>query len=258
MRKHPKHRNHANPNHHIRPLTPDRLERILYGESLPDKHSKERLEQARKESIMPDMKTALTQALNEWAKDDEPVTQTINQKEKAMGNPNPTVNLAHVAPGKIRFAPTVGVTEAVFNYVRDNPGHTREQVIQNLIANNFKQSSVSSLVGQFIRSDYFVKDASGGLRVAFNEYKSLPSTKTQIRYFKAKQMALKKRAPKTITLVTKKPKAPKAEGAGIAALKVDTVEKVETNKFEPGAFIDSLSVMQARELYDMLKRIFGG
>ena len=260
MRKHPKHRNHVNPNHHIRPLSADRLERILYGESLPDKHSKERLQEARKEIVMPDIKTAMENALkstiNEWADDDKPVTQT-QTKEKAMANLAPTVNLTHVAPGKIRFAPTVGVTEAVFNHVRDNPGQSRDQVIKNLVANKFKKSSVSSLLGQFIRTDYFVQDASGGLRVAFNEYKPLPSTKAQIRYFHAKKAALNRRAPKTITLVTKKSKAikaPKAQDAGIAALPLP----LPVNKFEPGALIDSLSVMQARELYDMLKKIFGG
>ena len=257
MRKHPKHRNHANPNHHIRPLTPDRLERILYGESLPDKHSKERLEQARKEIIMPDMKTAMENALkstiNEWADDDKPVTQT-QPKEKAMPNPNPTVNFAHITPSKVRFVPTVGVSEAVFTYVRDNPGKSRDEITKALLAKGFKKSSVQSLVGQFLRSDYFIKDANDKIHTAIPAYKPLPSTAKQIRYFKAKQMALKKRAPKTITLVTKKPKAEKAEGAGIAALPLP----LPVNKFEPGALIDSLSVMQARELYDMLKKIFGG
>lgn len=276
MRKHPKHRNHTNPNHHIRPLSADRLERILYGESLPDKHSKERLQQARKEIIMPDIKTAMENALkstiNEWADDDKPVTQTQTQtqtktetqpKEKAMPNPQPTYNVAHLTPSKVRFVPTVGVSEAVFNYVRDNPGKSRDEITKALLAKGFKKSSLQSLVGQFLRSDYFIKDANDKIHTAIPAYKPLPSTAKQIRYFKAKQMALKKRAPKTITLVTKKPKAPKAEGAGIAALKVDTVEKatalpLPVNKFEPGALIDSLSVMQARELYDMLKKIFGG
>ncbi len=228
---------------------------------------------------MPDMKTALENALkstiNEWADDDKPVTQTQTQtqtktetqtKEKAMPNPNPTVNFAHITPSKVRFVPTVGVSEAVFNHVRDNPGKSRDEITKALLAKGFKKSSVQSLVGQFLRSDYFIKDANDKIHTAIPAYKPLPSTAKQIRYFKAKQMALKKRAPKTITLVTKKPKAEKAEkaeGAGIAALKVDTAEKVELlplpkNKFEPGALIDSLSVMQARELYDMLKKIFGG
>jgi hypothetical protein len=221
---------------------------------------------------MPDMKTALENALkstiNEWADDDKPVTQTQTQtqtqtKEKAMPNPNPTVNFAHITPSKVRFVPTVGVSEAVFNHVRDNPGKSRDEITKALLAKGFKKSSVQSLVGQFLRSDYFIKDAHDKIHTTIPAYKPLPSTAKQIRYFKAKQMALKKRAPKTITLVTKKPKAPKAEGAGIAALKVDTVEKANAlplpvNKFEPGALIDSLSVMQARELYDMLKKIFGG
>jgi hypothetical protein len=249
------------------------VERILYGESLPDKHTKERLEQTRKGTlIMPSLQDALKNAIenknnqvlqttiNEWAQDDPP-----KPKEKTMPNPNPTVNFAHVAPNKVRFVPTVGVSEAVFNYVRDNPGTTRDEITKALLAKGFKKSSIQSLVGQFLRSDYFMKDANDKIHTAIPAYKPLPSTAKQIRYSKAKQAALKKRAPKTITLVTKKPRAQKPESAGIAALQADNTEQVKAlplplpvNKFEPGALIDSLSVMQARELYDMLKRIFGG
>jgi hypothetical protein len=216
---------------------------------------------------MPDMKTAMETALkstiNAWADDDKPVTQTNHQKEKAMPNPQPIYNVAHITPSKVRFVPTVGVSEAVFNYVRDNPGKTRTEIINTMVAQGFKASSVSSLVGQYLRMDYFFKDGKETYHTAQKEYKPLPSTKTQIRYAQAKVKALKK--PKTITLVTKKAKTPKPEAAGIAALKADTTDKalplplsLPVNKFEPGALIDSLSVMQARELYDMMKRIFGG
>lgn len=252
MRKHPKHRNHANPNHHIRPLTPDRLERILYGESLPDKHSKERLQQAQKENAMPDMKTAMENALkttlNEWADDDKPQTQP---KEKAMPNPKPTINFVKTTDNKVRFVPTVGVSEATFNYVRDNPGKTRTEVIKALVTQGFRDSSVSSLFGQYLRMDYFTRDANDRTYAAFAEYKPLPSTKTQIRYAQAKKTALNKRAPKTLTLVTKKPKAEKPETAGIAALKVDTAV---VDKFD----IENMPIKQARALYEELRKIFGG
>ena len=210
---------------------------------------------------MPDMKTAMENALkstiNAWADDDKPVTQTNHQKEKAMPNPQPTYNVAHVTPSKVRFVPTVGVSEAVFNYVRDNPGKSRTEIIKTLVSQGFKESSVSSLIGQYLRMDYVFKDSDGKYHNAQKEYKPLPSTKTQIRYTQAKQRALKKSAPKTITLVTKKAKP---ETAGIAALKADTASQIVANTPAPihQFDIENMPIKQARALYDQLKQLFGG
>ena len=208
---------------------------------------------------MPDMKTAMENALkstiNAWADDDKPVTQTNHQKEKAMPNPQPTYNVAHVTPSKVRFVPTVGVSEAVFNYVRDNPGKSRTEIIKTLVSQGFKESSVSSLIGQYLRMDYVFKDSDGKYRTAFKDYKPLPSTKRQIAYWNAKQAAAKGKrtpAPKTITLVTKKPKP---EAAGIAALKADTAPQIAPiSQFD----IENMPIKQARALYDELKKLFGG
>lgn len=239
MRKHPKHRNHVNPNHHIQPLTAARLERILYGESLPDKHSKERLEQARKEYAVPDMKTALSEALNEWAKDDE---QT-KPKEKAM----PT-NFVKTPDNKVRFVSTNNVSRETFDFVMKNPGVTRTRAMDAMEAKGFKKSSVSSLIGQYIRCAFFSQTDDGKLYCLLKEYRSLPSTKAQRALVATQRKPVKAKVAKVV-----KP----AKSEGIAALKVDTGVVVK-KAFDPAVVLDSLSVVQARALYDELKKIFGG
>ena len=278
MRKHPKHRNHINPNYNIRPLSPAAVERLLYGEPLPDKHSRERLQEARKEHPMPDMRTALESALknapqithsedltntiNEWAKDDQPLNQTqTNLKEKTMPNPNPTVNYAKQPNGLVRFTETVGVARAVFDYVQKHGGMTREQITAALVPPGFKKNSVQSLVGQNLRAGYFRKDSKGGVYPIISEYKPVPASRT-MRLIEARIKAKAPKAAKTITLVppkvttrTTNPAAPKT--TGIAALKVDT-GVLGVNVFDPKALLDTLSVMQASALYQELKKIFGG
>lgn len=253
MRKHPKHRNHTNPNYNIRPLSPAAVERLLYGESLPDKHTRERLQEARKENQMPDIKTALENALkttiNEWADDDKPLNQNqTNLKEKTMPNHNPVVNFTKHTDGKIRFTETVGVARAVFEHVLNNPGVTRAQVTANLTPKGYKKGSVQSLVGQYIRAKHFKKDSTGKIFCMLADYKPLPSTKAQ------KKLPLPKpiKPAKTIALVP-----PKAKPAGIAALKVDT-GVLGVDVFDPKAVLNTLSVIQARSLYDELRKIFGG
>ena len=44
---------------------------------------------------------------------------------------------------------------------------------------------------------------------------------------------------------------------GIAALKADTTVPL-IKAFSPSAIVDNLSVLHARELYDYLRKIFGG
>ena len=183
---------------------------------------------------MPDMKTALSAVLNEWAQDEQP-----QPKEKAT---MPT-NFAKTLDNKVRFVPTNNVSRETFDFVLKHPGTTRARAIDAMIARGFKKGSVSSLIGQYIRCNFFSLTEDGKLYCLLKEYKSLPSTKAQ--------MAMVRREVKPV-----KAKAVE-KSAGIAALKVDA--KVVVKKaFDPAELVNNLSVVQARELYDMLKKIFGG
>ena len=246
MRKHPKHRNHTNPNFNIRPLSAAAVERLLYGESLPDKHAKERLQQARKEYAMPDMKTAMEKALSttiqEWANDDKPNQQQEKQVNASTHSPN---NFEKQPDGKVRFKETTGVSRAVFDYVNTHSGHTRVQVRNALIAKGYKKGSVDSLITQNVRSGIFLQDPNSKLYSLKTSYQSVPSTRAQRNL--PKTSALKKAAPKVKT------------SAGIAALTPATTSTpAPAPMTDAQTILNTLSVIQARALYDELKKIFGG
>ena len=174
---------------------------------------------------MPDIKTAL---LNAWAKDEE---QTI--KEKVMTKP-----LAH------RFKPTNNASRETFAFIKNNPNLKASEIVRHMVKRGFKENSTVSLCTQMVRQGMVSKDVNGGLRVMQDEYAPLK--------------AYKKKAKVKVV------KVPKKEVAGLAALapqdKVDTSRStiVLNRNWTAHGVVDKLSVMQARELYDLLKQIFGG
>lgn len=254
------------PFQHIRPMSPDRVEKLLYGETLPNQHNQQRLEEKRKGTlIMPSLQDALQtaiqkqtssvlhQTIQDWAQDDQPKTET-KPEEKTVANPNPKL-------GKL-FAETTGVSRAVFNYVKDNPNCLRKQAVDDLIANGFNATSVASLVTQNIRAGIFTLDGHGRLHCNRQAYVSVPSGNKRKALAPmsarktAKTKAPKAKTPKAkvITLIN----APKPTEQGIAALKVDAAPiTAPTSNFDPQAFLNTLSIIQARALYDELKKVFG-
>jgi hypothetical protein len=175
---------------------------------------------------MPDLKSEMSKVLNEWEQDAQ---QT---QEKPV-------------PKQI-FTPTNNVTQETFIYVRDNPNKTSSEVCDALEVRGFKRSSVGSLLTQFVKQNQMTRDHNSRLKTVVPKYLPLKST----RQFKAEG----KRTNKIVQIKSKQP------SAGIAALKVDTTParlSVSWARRET-EIINSLSVMQARALYDSLKKIFGG
>jgi hypothetical protein len=103
---------------------------------------------------MPDIKTALEKALNEW-------------------EPEPT---PAPAPTKPYFTVTNNVTRITFNYVRDNPGKTRTEVAKALEKQGYKPGSVSSLLGQMIKQG-LIRESAHLLYAMANEYAPLKGSK---------------------------------------------------------------------------------
>jgi hypothetical protein len=174
---------------------------------------------------MPDIKTAL---LNAWAQDEE---QTI--KEKVMTQP-----LAH------RFKPTNNASRETFNFIKNNPNLKASEIVAHMTKRGFKENSTTSLCTQMVRQGMVSKDTRGGLRVMQAEYAPLKAYKKKVEKVKFGK--------------------PEEKSAGLAALapqdKVDTSRStiVLNRNWTAQGVVDKLSVMQARELYDLLKHIFGG
>lgn len=197
---------------------------------------------------MPDIKTALQTALEkvkdvapkelpaDW--DDEggaakiEEVSTTNQKEQTM---------------KHLFKPTNNVTRETFNYVRDNPGTTRQKAHDALVARGFNSKSVSSLFAQMSNQRLIFVDASGGLYAAVKQYSPIKSYKAlaRIKAAEAQQpraaIKAKAKVQDSVALVSPTPAPAPAPASTWSANHV----------------LNNLSVLQARAVYDELKKIFG-
>jgi hypothetical protein len=185
---------------------------------------------------MPDIKSALEKALNDW----EPA-------------PAPT---PEPAPAKAYFTVTNNVCRTTFDYVRDNPGKTRVEVAKALEAQGYKSGSVSSLLGQMLKQG-MMRESAHLLYVTTNEYAPLKSSKAlKVAQEKAQQATRKK-----VVLISKRTgEVIPPASAGIAALPTTReAAPVQINAaWDAETLLNSLSIKQARALYDELRKIFGG
>jgi hypothetical protein len=123
---------------------------------------------------MPDIKTALEKALNEW-------------------EPEPT-------PAKPYFTVTNNVTRVTFEYVRDNPGKTRTEVAKALEKQGFKPGSVSSLLGQMIKQG-MMRENANLLYATTDEYAPLKGSKV-LKGLAAKPQAQQRKVVKLVNTRT--------------------------------------------------------
>jgi hypothetical protein len=175
---------------------------------------------------MPDLKSEMSKVLDAWEQDDQ---QT---QEKQVQNTLPQI-----------FKPTNNVSRETFNYIRDNPNKNSGEIRAALTARGFNTGSVGSLITQFLKQGFTKKDDNGRYNAIVPEYTPLKSTKQ----FRSEG----KRVNKIVQIKSKSP------SAGIAALKVDTTPKVKPS-WDVDTVLDTMSIVQARTLYDALKKIFGG
>lgn len=179
---------------------------------------------------MPDIKTALESALmktaNAWAADDAP-HQTIQQTTTPQEN---QVNTIH-------HNVTTNVTRATFELIASNPvGITRPEATARLIARGYKANSVSSLIGQML-TQRLVREVEGYLFANQKEYTPLKPALAKLTNGKrAQRTGTPRPRPQWVAPAEVAPTPPTTDTASI---------------------IDSMSIKQARAVYDELKKIFG-
>jgi hypothetical protein len=180
---------------------------------------------------MPDLHTEMQKILQAW---EQPET-TEQPKETTV------------------FKPTNNVTQATFNFVRDNSGCARNDAIRILVAQGHKKSSVSSLIGQMLRQGHIYKDSDGLLRPNGKAYTPIKSAKTM-----AKREA-KVKKPKTSKVRTSEPIQ---ESLGLAALINEPIARAFEHRPDIRTSIDvimdTVSLNDAHELYRRLHLYFGG
>lgn len=211
---------------------------------------------------MPDLQTALQSALikttlNAWDAHEDQIRKPQPQ-EKQMANPNPVVTLTEGHKG---FGTSNNVMRATFDAVKNAPKMTHKEYVEMLALNGFKRNSTNSVLYQLMRVGQIARDEHGQLSVTQDEYVPIKApVKKQPRVLVLDKAPAPK--PRQIVIVKRKPK----EEQGIAALKADTsreealdvVRLMQAKAFHPSAIVDGLTVLHARELYDYLKKIFGG
>jgi hypothetical protein len=233
-------------------LTQGEVESRLYGAPLPDLHkntrplsggaleAKEILNKlqgtTKKGTVMPDLQSALKNAIETW----EPTPTGQQLKEKLMT--------------KTPFAIQNNVTRVTFDYIKLHPGTTSTAASRDLVKHGFKESSVTALMAQFVRAGLATRDNKHGYRVTVDEYTPM---KASAKYTK-KDVKVK---PATAN-DHKRPQATAPQNDGIAALQPEATSKRVVNTIvfgkPPEEIVKHMNVIQARELYDYLKKMFGG
>lgn len=210
-----------------------------------------------KEKTMPDMKTALHAVLNEWEKAETPLS--TSSQEQAVS-----------AKQRHYFQPTVGVSQASFNYVRDNPYTTAAQATAALAKQGFKKTSLTSLYTQMIRQGHLSRDKDGKLTALIPEFRPLKATAT-IRNIGA---LLRKKAantkaptkadppplrPTKLNIDIRPVKQQNGVQAGIATLNAFPAQAAPApTLLTAKQVLETLSIKEAHMLYRELQTIFGG
>ena len=175
---------------------------------------------------MPDIKSALAKALDEWSREEE--TQFKQPEEKQM---DPRSNMPQT------FKTTNNITRMTFEYVRDNPGLTAKQVGEHVASLGLKAHSAIAMMSASVGCGMMRRDEHARYYTTVNEYRPI-----------------------------KKPKPKGTSNAGIAALPVKRVEKkververvIPIQQPTAVSILHTLNVVQAKKLYQELKVIFEG
>ena len=168
---------------------------------------------------MTDIKTALSQALNEW---EEPKEST-GVKE-------------HL------FKTTNNVTRATFNAVRDTPGCTRKAILFGLGIQGYKLASTTSILSQMVKQRLVREESDGKLYANFKEYTPLRGTS------KPKVKPVKKAKPQAKVQPQTKPIEAAPQPQARQERRVIDIEE----------WLNEVPLMQARMVYMRLKAIFEG
>lgn len=183
---------------------------------------------------MPDIQTALQSALKQW---EEPKEQTVRTQPTQTSDPKPY------------FTVTNNVSRVTFEFVRDNSPKTNKEICDALEQQGFKRTSVSSLLGQMVLAGLLKRDDLGKYWALVSEYRSFSTYTLRKAQGKTKSRnLLKKPVAQTRAMKNYLPKQ-EAPAPVQAQPEVKICNSVDD-------LLNTLTVIQARELFDRLKKMF--
>ena len=214
---------------------------------------------------MPDIqtafKTALSKTLQQWDDDGEaPPLQPVSSSFSQPTNPTQPTTM------KKTFNVTNNISRVTFDYIKNNPGSTRKEIIQALDHQGYNAGSTSSLIAQMRRNN-MIHDKDDLYYADIPEYRPIKSLK----------------AIKKMEEATPKRKYEKKAVTGIGALlreKLENMPEPSQDALDAAAYamggptpkrmislvrvkspediLKDMTVYQAHELYVHLKQMFGG
>ena len=212
---------------------------------------------------MPDIQTAFKQALSrtlqQW--DDEGEPPSVQPVSASFSQPTqPTQEI----PMKKTFGVTNNISRVTFDYIKNNPGSTRKEIIEALEQQDFRPDSVSSLIAQ-MRRNKMIHETNNLYYADIPEYRPIKSLKAikkmeeasappKRKYVKKSDTAggigalLKERLDSTPMPIVSEHTAPKERKFLTTLVRTRSPEDI----------LKDMTVYQAHELYTHLKKMFGG
>ena len=213
---------------------------------------------------MPDIQTAfkvaLSRTLQEWDDDGEIVSL-----------PSPTINTtinnsvsapSQEIPMKKTFGVTNNISRVTFDFIKNNPGSTRKEIIEALEHQGFAGGSTSSLIAQMRRNN-MIHETNNLYYADIAEYRPIkslkamkkmeqvpapPKRKYEKRAVTGIGALLKERLDSTPMPIVSEHTAPQRKGFLTSLVRTRSPEDI----------LKDMTVYQAHELYTHLKQMFGG
>ena len=219
---------------------------------------------------MPDIQTAFKQALSrtlqQW--DDEGEPPSVQPVSASFSQPiKPTQEI----PMKKTFGVTNNISRVTFDYIKNNPGSTRKEIIEALGHQGFAGGSTSSLIAQMRRNN-MVHETNNLYYADIAEYRPIKSLKAMKKLEQVPAPPKRKYEKKAVTgigaLLREKLEnmpVPSQDALDAAAYAMGTA-RVDVNKRmislvrvkTPEDILKDMTVYQAHDLYRHLKEMFGG
>ena len=172
---------------------------------------------------------------------------------------------------KKTFGVTNNISRVTFNYIKDNPGSTRKEIIEALEHKGFVGGSTSSLIAQ-MRRNKMIHETNNAYYADIPEYRPIKSLKALRKLEDALAPAKRKYVKKSDTaggigalLREKLENTPMPSQAALDAAaramepahipkRMISLVRVKT----PEDILKDMTVYQAHDLYRHLKEMFGG
>lgn len=191
--------------------------------------------------------TALRETVGAWSADDPfhvdpPLPQPTPQpKENEAMNVAPTPAPSSTPPNNVAPMTT---SSATFQFIKDNPGLPRQEVVNRLGKQGHNRGSVSSLIGQMVLQNY-VKQEGGENRVTavIDEYRPLKSGTIRSQLVEQRRRELMQTNPKRAETIGKMQRAMRGKNNPQTP-----VEKNELDKKKLKTLVVARAIMAAKRM----------